>query len=610
VAWSVQLILETLESVPGGGSLALARGNLLTRARLWSGILALVLAVAACVDPTKPPTPPERDTEFDHGSFINPQELTQLQVDNLTLLAKVWGFAKYHDTRLILGSANWDYELFRAIPPVLAAPDRASATAAIVTWLDRLGEVQECVICAGPPADVHLSPDIGWIGDAVELGAELSGRLAAVHRNRPANGTQRYVSFPTSVGNPYFGSEEGYAQHAAPDAGYRVLALFRYWNIIQYWFPYRDVIGEDWEDVLREYIPQMLRAMSGADYRGAMIQLSARINDTHANVPSQLHLQPPTGNAQVPVALRFVEGKAVVTAYLHASLGPETGLAIGDVIEQVDGVPVETLVDSLADWYSASNEPTRLRGISRKLLRGNGPAVVSGSRAEGPFALVVQRAPLSQLAFAGWEHDRPGPAFQMLSDSVAYIKISTALAASSSTYISAALGARVLVIDIRNYPSDFPIFALGGHLVAASTPFARFTLGAPSNPGAFRWGSTAALAPLLPRFTGQIVVLVDEVTQSSAEYHAMAFRASPNAIVVGSATAGADGNVSAIPLPGAIESLISGIGVFYPDGTPTQRIGIVPDVEVRPTIAGIRAGIDEVLEAALAHAFAVSARAP
>jgi len=35
------------------------------------------------------------------------------------------------------------------------------------------------------------------------------------------------------------------------------------------------------------------------------------------------------------------------------------------------------------------------------------------------------------------------------------------------------------------------------------------------------------------------------------------------------------------------------------DGKPTQRIGIIPDVEVRPTIAGIRAGRDEVLEAAV-----------
>jgi hypothetical protein len=45
--------------------------------------------------------------------------------------------------------------------------------------------------------------------------------------------------------------------------------------------------------------------------------------------------------------------------------------------------------------------------------------------------------------------------------------------------------------------------------------------------------------------------------------------------------------------------MVSGIGVFYPDRRPTQRVGIVPDVEVRPTLAGIRAGRDEVLEAAL-----------
>src|SRR5216684_3628196 len=47
------------------------------------------------------------------------------------------------------------------------------------------------------------------------------------------------------------------------------------------------------------------------------------------------------------------------------------------------------------------------------------------------------------------------------------------------------------------------------------------------------------------------------------------------------------------------EAMISGIGVFYPDKKPTQRLGIVPDVEVRPTMAGIRAGRDEVLEEAL-----------
>jgi C-terminal processing protease CtpA/Prc len=47
--------------------------------------------------------------------------------------------------------------------------------------------------------------------------------------------------------------------------------------------------------------------------------------------------------------------------------------------------------------------------------------------------------------------------------------------------------------------------------------------------------------------------------------------------------------------------MISGIGVFYPDKKPTQRVGIVPDIEARPTIQGIRSGRDEVLERALVH---------
>jgi hypothetical protein len=42
--------------------------------------------------------------------------------------------------------------------------------------------------------------------------------------------------------------------------------------------------------------------------------------------------------------------------------------------------------------------------------------------------------------------------------------------------------------------------------------------------------------------------------------------------------------------------MISGVGVFFPDKRPTQRIGIIPDIDVRPTIAGTRGGRDEVLE--------------
>jgi hypothetical protein len=39
-----------------------------------------------------------------------------------------------------------------------------------------------------------------------------------------------------------------------------------------------------------------------------------------------------------------------------------------------------------------------------------------------------------------------------------------------------------------------------------------------------------------------------------------------------------------VPFARCPPTLISGNGVFYPDKTPTQRIGIVPDVELKPTM--------------------------
>jgi C-terminal processing protease CtpA/Prc len=100
-------------------------------------------------------------------------------------------------------------------------------------------------------------------------------------------------------------------------------------------------------------------------------------------------------------------------------------------------------------------------------------------------------------------------------------------------------------------------------------------------------------------FKGKVIILVNETTQSQAEYTTMALRVAPNATVVGSTTAGADGNVSQFTLPGGINTMISGIGVYYPDGKETQRIGMIPDIVIKPTIKGIKQDRDELLEKAI-----------
>jgi C-terminal processing protease CtpA/Prc len=52
-------------------------------------------------------------------------------------------------------------------------------------------------------------------------------------------------------------------------------------------------------------------------------------------------------------------------------------------------------------------------------------------------------------------------------------------------------------------------------------------------------------------------------------------------------------------MPGGIRIRFSGHDVRHADGRQLQRVGIQPDIRVEPTIAGIVAGQDEVLAAAI-----------
>ena len=541
----------------------------------------------------------DTDHEFDGGSKVTFAGLSANQIENLATLGKVWGFLKYHHPALVAGKRHWDYDLFRFLPQILKAADRGAANAAVVKWVASLGDVPACTDCAKLPADdtLQLRPDVAWIYSEAVLGADLSRALQNIYRDRPA-GKQFFVSQVPGVRNPNFDIEPAYTGVTLPDPGFQLLGLYRYWNIIRYWAPNRDIIGEDWDRVLTEYIPKIALAKTGDDYKRQFLTLIARIHDTHANLWSSLNVRPPEGTCQVPVIVRFVGRQAVVAGTIMDF--EKSPLQRGDIIEAIDGAAVPELIEAWRPYYADSNDAAMLRDMSRTLTVGAcGEVKLRVRRGAESLDLAAARigVPVPQEGVS--THDIPGEAFRLLSKDVAYIKISTVKSADVAKDIETAAGTKGLVLDIRNYPGDFPIFQLGGLLVEKVTPFARFTRGDLGSPGAFVWdGEPTALRPLKPHYSGKVVVLVDEVSQSSAEYHAMAFRAA-GGIVVGSTTAGADGNVSGIRLPGGLSTMISGIGVFYPDKRPTQRVGIVPDREVKVSIAGLRDGRDEVLEAAL-----------
>jgi C-terminal processing protease CtpA/Prc len=537
-----------------------------------------------------------RDHEFDGGSHFAIKSLSDSQLDALVLTGKVWGFLKYYHPAVTAGQRHWDFELLRRLPALNAARHKRDVQRLLVEWIDSMGPV--------PPreprsesGEFQMQPDLAWLDDRQLLGKDLSTRLNAVYRNRVPS-QQNFVCLAPDVGNVMLGDEPLYSQVTFPDSGFQILAIYRFWNVIEYWFPYRNLIDENRDVVLRDSLRRAVATMDAIAFQREMLSLVARTDDGHANLWSAFAVREPVGVCQLPVSLRHLEGKFVV----KAPLGDESASLFkpGDVLVSLDGVPVDDIVRRARPFYGASNDAGRKNQIAGSLTRGAcGPARVDVQR-DGLVALDVQRVQIAQaqLATAG-RNEHAGETFQMLSPDVAYLKLSSIKSADVAAFVEKARGAKSLIVDIRNYPSEYVVYSLGSLLVDSRTAFVAFTKPDLSNPGAFRWAEPQYIDPQQPHFGGRVAILVDESSISQAEYTAMALRASPRAIIVGMQTSGADGNVSLIPLPGNMRAGMSGLGVFYPDRTPTQQVGVKLDIACPNTIAGLREGRDETLDCAL-----------
>ncbi len=286
--------------------------------------------------------------------------------------------------------------------------------------------------------------------------------------------------------------------------------------------------------------------------------------------------------------------------YYNDTLNVKQNFKIGDVIKTINGVSITELVKKNLPITPASNYETQLRDMPQAfLLRGNAPEFTYEIIRDGKTLNVTQvNLPRTKINYAALDPLGPNdPAYKLIDGNIAYLYPGKYYNKDLEAIKKMFNGTKGIIIDMRCYPSEFMPFTFVPYIKSGDNNFVKFTVGSVANPGQFITGKELNIKPT-NEYKGKVVVIVNEQTQSQAEYTTMAFQSSPNVTVIGSTTAGADGNVSSIILPGGINTMISGIGVFYPDGTPTQRKGVRIDEIVKPTIQGIKAGKDELLERA------------
>jgi C-terminal processing protease CtpA/Prc len=548
--------------------------------------------------------PAELDKDFDdlksNFKLLNP---TSQQVDNLKIFGLIWGFLKYHHPYIMKGNINWDYEALRQLPKVVSFQEENERNAFYVAWINGLGNFE---LAETPMPEVQqsakLKPDFKWI-DNNSFSERLRKLLYKIQKAK--TGTfNYYLGMTPRVANPIFKNEASYKALEYPDQGFQLLSLYRFWNIIEYYFPYKHLMDEDWYLVLEEFIPKVIDATDELKYKMAILELIGKVQDSHADIRSKEDVLNDYWGKKIPQPIfKFIENKLVVTGFYEVTTTSENFLKVGDVLSHINNVAVDDLVKCRLKYTPGSNRSTQLRELAINLVRTNEDVITLRYERNGEMKDVVLKTyPLTpKLVYSRFQPKQQDSCFQLIQNkNIAYLNLGNLKTDYLPRLFEEIEQTKGLIIDIRNYPKEFFVFSLSAYLMPRPVEFVKFTSTSVENPGFFTFGPSLPVGGENPNYyKGKVVILVDESTQSMAEYTAMALSKAPKAIVLGCQTAGADGNVSRFFLPGGISTMISGIGVYYPDGRETQRQGIKIDMEVKPSIKGVREARDELLDVAI-----------
>jgi C-terminal processing protease CtpA/Prc len=557
------------------------------------------------------------------------------QVEALMALAKTYGVVRYFHPSDSLDQVKWDRFLVHAAGHMAAAPDVASIGprleelfVPVVTGF-RVAPPREAIVPAqgeGPRVEWrHLGygletdpsmPYASWrthhapLRDGKTKGGYFQHRAAAeqsvhaepVMRVPLTQGLEAHIA----VSLPMSAAKVNDAQKAKLDALDRVLAGIEVgtgavtraqahadgiaaWNVARHFYPYWDAVKLDWEGALRTWLAAQPPSQTRAELRDQLRRLTAPLDDGHVAIADFGDKAP---RAFLAISVRPMGDQFVV----DASRVPEQ-VRPGDVIASVHGKPAKAWFDERLALLSGSPHHKRWR-MRFELLAGPRGSTVPLELLRGKRTVEVT---LPYTATQLMQGPRPA-AIQEVRPGVHYVDITRFDKAAFDKALETLKGAKGIIFDARGYPgrdavSLVPYWLTGEDparwmfVPRYDKPFAQSTT-------AWSIGWQMQRNPALEKPVK--VLLTDARTIDYAESLAAYFPAQKTGPMVGERTAGANGNVARATLPSGMSFFFSSMRVTLHDGTTSMHAkGIPPDEPASPTVEGIRAGRDEILEAAI-----------
>lgn len=358
--------------------------------------------------------------------------------------------------------------------------------------------------------------------------------------------------------------------------------------------------GIDWSSRRTLFRPLAAEAESTQEFYQILRRMIAPLKDAHTRVysPEEKFDWWKPAFVNVGLSVREIDGRVTVVQVEQSSPALRAGIHPGDVLMQIDDIPVEQIVASrLNELGVEADESTRLRVVTTLLEGSPGSPVkiVWENHHSQLKSSVLNRERIERVL--GFQVQRDHGWTTVRIDGFTP-RVASELAAELSRELKKTRG---VILDLRSN---------GGGDAEAMAEVASFFLpvGTPLGKFSDRGGSSFELRTggrFIPEVDARlntappIVVLTSESTSSAAEILAAALQKIRRAKLIGTRTCGcvlAIRNRHSLPDGGVLD--VSELDYSTTDGTRLEGAGVVPDSVVKAHRSDFYACKDSALEQA------------
>lgn len=368
-----------------------------------------------------------------------------------------------------------------------------------------------------------------------------------------------------------------------------------------------DFHGHDWNAIKKQYKPLIENVQSGDEFFIVLNKMLFELGSSHLGVGPISEIEKVGSpymfkEGSIGIDIRFIKGEVVITRIETGSPADEKGLKIGDVINQVDGSSIDSLLTNCR-FHPPFNKVNRRMSMTEEVLRkiyGQTDTEVTIEVEDVENNVVkyrmkrVRRSPPLQPGLLPEIYLEVEE--KIIAPDIAYVRFNSFQPVFPEKILNSfekVKNSKGLIIDLRgNNGGSVEAMQM---IISRFTPerFKAFTIEGRGDPEHFY------VDPGDEIYRGEVIVLVDGLSVSGAENMAIILQMQKLAIIVGVKTSGqllwGEGSM----ISEDVILVIPTNKIVYPNGFNPEGVGVTPDIIVELSKEDLKKGIDSQLEAAI-----------